>query len=165
MTINFILQFSYLYQTLTGFTGTMLGLVYLCGYVYSNTANDCMFLMFHLSYYSIACYIRLLRAKLTSDNKLDSPWKGSKVVLMHLYEAFVALESLFSIPVLYIITSKLIIVALNLFAIIYGLVKPSSTFVSSWMIEMSILVITSLVHLLIVLDASDMPVYEVRSHL
>lgn len=160
-----MLQFSYLYRTLTGFTGMMLAVVYLCGYVYSNAANDCMFLMFHLSYYSIAYYIRLLRTKLTSDSHPDSPGKGSKVVLMHLYEAFVALESLFSIPVLYIITSKLIIVALNLFAIIYGLVKPSSTFVSSWMMDMSRHIISSLVHLWIVLDAADMPVYEVRSHL
>jgi len=162
MTASFIFQFSYLYSFLTGFTEKMLVTVYLCGYVYLNIANDCFLLMFHLSNYSIAYCIRLLRAKMISDNnKLDSPWKGSKVVLTHLYEAFIALESLFSVPVLYIITSKLIVVALNLFAIIYSLVKPSSILVSSWLIDMSKYIIINLVHLLIILNAADMPVYEV----
>ena len=162
MTANFILQFSYLYSFLTGFTEKMLVTVYLCGYVYSNVANDCFLLMFHLSNYSIAYCIRLLRAKMISDNnKLDSPWTGSKVVLTHLHEAFIALESLFSVPVLYIITSKLIVVALNLFAIIYSLVKPNSIVVSSWLIDMSKYIISNLVHLLIILNAADLPVYEV----
>ena len=164
MTANFILQTSYLYTFLTGFTEKMLVTVYLCGYVYSKIANDCFLLMFHLSNYSIAYCIRLLRAKMISDNnKLDSPWTGSKVVLTHLYEAFIALESLFSVPVLYIITSQLIVVALNLFAIIYSLVKPSSIglLVSSWLIDMSKHIISNLVHLLIILNAADMPVYEV----
>lgn len=146
---------------LNNLVGRNIAILYLCGQVQLLVANDCFLLMFHLSCYSIAYYIQSLRAKLDNDNNLDSPWKGNKKILIHLYEAFSAFKSLFSVPILYIVTLKLIIVALNLFAFIYSLVKPSDSFVGTWMFDMFAQVIISLAHLLIILLAADLPIYQV----
>ena len=135
---------------------------YFIGMTLGSVANDCFLLFFHLSYYSIAYYIRLLRDKLNNNSMQASPWKGSKQILTHLYEASEALESIFSVPILYIITSKLVVVALNLFAVIYVLMKPNAFFSSSWILILLVTVITGLAHVLVVLRAADMPAYQVE---
>ena len=130
---------------------------------FSYVANDCIFLMFHLSCYSIAYYIQLLRLKFSSCNSkgVSLRLEGSKKVLLHLYEASRALETVFSLPVLYVITTKLVIVSTNFFCIIYGLIKPNSGFPVDWTLHSIVQVITNLAHLLIVVHSADLPVYQV----
>ena len=144
------------------FNGTTLAILYFVGTILSHLANDCILLMLHLSYYSIAYGIRLLRARLVRDSKESCPWKGSKRILLHLSKASTALESIFSFAALYIITTKLIIVSSNSFAIIYALVNPNRFMPTSMIFNMLGQVVKSLLQTLVVLHAADMPVYQVR---
>ena len=123
-------------------------------------ANGCVLLMFHLSYYSIAHHIRLLRVKMMNNSKTD-PWKDSKKILTHLYEASSSLGTAFSVAVLYTITTRLVVISFNTFVIIYGLVKKDIVFPISFIINISVEVVSSLIQLLIVLYSADMPVYQV----
>ena len=152
-------------QIVIEFTSTAISILFLVGTALALTANDCILLMIHLSYYSIAHQIRLLRARMTYNSKEDSPWKGSKIILTHLYEASAALESIISFPALYIITCKLVIVSLNLFAVIYLLMKSTTAYGLNWILLMLAQVVSSLTHVIIVLHAADMPVYQVSNYL
>ena len=151
------------------FIGTTLTILYLGGHGFSLMANDFILLMIHLSYYSIAHYIRLLRAKINSGGFTTtdevSPWKGIKQIIFYLQRASTALNSMYSFAALYIITTKFIIVSLHLFFSIYGLVQPSEILYTSHKINMMGQVITSLVHVLIVLHAADLPIHQVAYYL
>ena len=125
---------------------------------------DGTLLMFHLSYYSIAQYIRLLQGQLTdyhNDKTLFSSWKGKKRVLRKLHKASVALSAVFSVPVLLTIDIKLFTLSLVLFSIIYCLIRPNAMFASSAIITMSLHFIFYLTHLVAILHAADMPVRQV----
>ena len=127
-------------------------------------SNDCPLLMFHLSFYTIAHCIRLLRAKLADENKANEPisLRGYKAVLLHLREASDELNSVFSYPLLYIITTKLVIFSTYLFTIIFWLVNsdvvlPSSSLVLYFVAQ----VVSNMIHLLIVFHATELPVCQV----
>jgi len=131
-------------------------------YMFCVITNDCPLLMFHLSYYTIAHCIRLLRAKLANENKGNWPLRGYKEVLLHLREASDELNSAYSYPLLYIITTKLVIVSTYLFTIIFWLVNtdvvlPSSSLVLYFVAQ----VVSNMIHLLIVFHAAELPVRQV----
>ena len=126
-------------------------------------ANDCPLIMFHLSYYTIAYYIQLLRHKLIIESSQNEPFKGNKSVLLHLHEACKELNSIFSFPLLYIITAKLVIVSTFSFLLIYGLVKPSVLVPTSLVLFLIAQIVSYLTHLLVIFHAADMPAYQVYS--
>ena len=140
-----------IWTTVSFFGGNLLALI----------INDCPLLMFHLGNYSISHNIKLLRSQLTSNRQSDLPWIGSKQVLLHLYKASAALCSAFSLPVLYIITSKLISISFLSFLIICGLVQDNSLFETHWILVMLVEVVINLANVLVVLHAADMPVNQV----
>ena len=125
--------------------------------------NDCPLLMFYLGNYAISHNIKLLRFRLTNNKNIsaDSPWIGSKQILYHLYEASAAFCSVFSFPVLFIIVNKLIAISFLSFFIICGLIQDNSLFETHWVLVMIVEVVISLVNVLVVLYAADMPVYQV----
>ena len=141
----------------------IIALLFITSLAFSYLANDCVLLMFYLSRYSIAYHIRLLRFKLitTNSKRASLCLKESKKVLLHLYEASRALETVFSLPILYIITIKLLTVSMHFFCIIYGLIKPNSGFQVDWTLSLIMQVITNLTRLLMVLSSADLPVYQV----
>ena len=90
--------------------GRPLTFLYFFGFTLATITIDGTLLMFHLSYYSIAQYIRLLQGQLTdyhNDKTLFLSWKGKKRVLHKLHKASVALSAVFSVPVLLTIAIKL----------------------------------------------------------
>ena len=145
----------------TTFIGPTISTFNLCGFPFSTLVNDYTLLMFYLSYYSIAQYFRLLQVKLMSTCSQDiEPWKGLKTVLTHLYEASAAFNSIFSIPALYIVTSRLIIISSHLFVIIYYFIKKSTP-TAGFTLILSTDIAISLIYLLTVLHAADMHIYQV----
>ena len=145
---------------INSFAGTTIEILIFVGISFSFLGNGCALLMFHLSYYSIAHHIRLLRVKMMNNCKTD-PWKDSKKILTHLYEASSSLGTAFSVAVLYTITTRLVVISFNTFVIIYGLVKKDIVFPISFIINISVEVVSSLIQLLIILYSADMPVYQV----
>ena len=127
---------------------------------------DSFLLLFHLSYYAIALYIQLLRIKLTSmeKNPSDLYWKGIKNVLLQLHQVLTVFQLIFSVPVLFIITTKFTFASFGSFEIIYSLIKPNSYFTVSWFIRHLLNFFRFLVYILIILHASDMPVQQVYSN-
>ena len=142
-------------------TGPTIALLNFGGLFFATVAIDIIPLMFHLSYYSVAHYIQLLRVRLTTNVKGSDPWRGSKQVLLHLYEATAALGTIFSVPVLYIITSKLVLISFHSFTIIYMLIRPKGIFVVSWVATMLTQLVGSLVNIWIILYSAELPVYQV----
>lgn len=127
---------------------------------FASAATDCSLLMFHLSYYSIALYIRLLQSKLTTTSwQSIELWKGFKPVLRYLCEASAALNTIFSFPTLFVVTSRLIIISSNLFVVICEFIKHASF--TNWALVLSSDIVISLIYLLIILHAADMPIYQV----
>ena len=119
-------------------------------------------LLIYISHYSIAYYIKLLAARLTPNNSgnLTEPFWNSKKILLHLHRAYAALGSVFSIPVLYIITMQLTMTSVTLFLVIYSFIKPNP-FLSSMT---SVLLVNSIKTSLIVftvLHSADIPVNQV----
>jgi hypothetical protein len=143
--------------------GSTLTLLWISGYTFAASTNDSILLFFHLSYYSIAFYIKLLTTKLTSDKNSSGPyWKGVKKTLLNLHGASKALGSVFSIPVLYIITAKFVMVSFSLFSIIYALVNPNKAIFSlSWIINHLLSIFKNVASVLIILHAADLPALEV----
>ena len=142
--------------------GSTLTLLWISGYTFAESTNDSILLFLHLSYYSIDFYIKLLTLKLNSDTNSSSPyWKGIKKTLFNLHGATKALSSVFSVPVLYLITTKFVMVSFSLFSITYGLLKPNPLFNLHWKITHSLSILRNLISLLIILHAADMPVQEV----
>ena len=127
---------------------------------------DSFLLLFHLSYYSVSYYIQLLRIKLTSmeKNPSDLYWKGIKNVLLQLHQVLTVFQLIFSVPVLFIITTKFTFASFGSFEIIYSLIKPNSYFTVSWFIRHLLNFFRFLVYILIILHASDMPVQQVYSN-
>ena len=127
---------------------------------------DSFLLLFHLSYYAIAFYIQLLRIKLTSmeKNPSDLYWKGIKNVLLQLHQVLTVFQLIFSVPVLFIITTKFTFASFGSFEIIYSLIKPNSYFTVSWFIRHLLNFFRFLVYILIILHAADMPVQQVYSN-
>lgn len=142
-------------------TGDTIAFLYFGGLFFATVAIDCIPLMFHLSYYSIAHYIQLLRTRLTSNIKGAEPWRGSKQVLLHLYEATAALSIIFSVPVLYIITSKLVLISFHSFTIIYMLIKLKEAFNLGWLLTMLTQLVGSLANIWIILYSAELPLYQV----
>ena len=150
------------HEILYSYIGTIYTIFFYFGMFLSFLGNDSPLLMFQLSYYSIAHYIRLLRAKLVNENKGNElHLKGSKSVLLHLHEASDELNSVFSFPLLFIITTKLVLVSTYLFTLIYGLVKPNVLLPNSLVLFLIVQTVTFLGHLLVMFHAADMPVYQV----
>ena len=145
--------------------GTIASSFYLVGFFLNLVSSDCFLLLLHLSLYLIAYYIRLLRIQLINRSQIvSSPWKGSKKVLLHLQESFAALSSVFSFPVLYIITNNLIMISFYVFSIIFGLIINTSNNIAStrnWQLPVLGRTIRCLINLLIVLHAADMPIHQV----
>ena len=123
-------------------------------------ANDCALLMFHLGNYCIAHHIRLLRIQLTTK-RMDTQWRGCKKVLHHLHKASVAIGSLFSMPVLVTLVSQLLIISLNLFGIIFIVVRTKKEYTTTGLPFVVFTLTASLVRVITVLHAADMPVYQV----
>jgi hypothetical protein len=141
--------------------GSTLTLLWISGFTFAASTNDSILLFFHLCYYSISFYIKLLTIKLTSEES-DPYWKGVKNALLNLHGTFKALGSVFSVPVLYIITAKLVMVSFSLFSIIYALVKPNQTIFSlSWIINNLLSIFKNIASVLIILHAADLPALEV----
>ena len=126
--------------------------------------NDFILLMFHVSFYSISYYIRLLSDQMVNNSSKTHqlPWKDSKQILQRLYEASEALSSVFSIPALFIIASKLVISSIFLFSIIYALVQPTLLLSSIQVLLFLVQISCSFARVLVVLHAADMPIYQVK---
>ena len=144
-------------------TGMLVAILFHCVFLLSTVANDFVILFFYLTNYSIADYIQLLRMKLTINHSFEPRcWTGSKKVLLHLYQASDALRSIFSMPVLYIITINLAKISFSLFGMAYALIKPNRV-VSTLIIIIEIMsVIASLFTVFIVLYSADMPTNQVE---
>ena len=160
--VGIVMMLNGMYQGLENSSGTMVTILYFGGTFLAKLTNDCTLLMFHLGYYSIAHKIKLVQVKLTNNNQIElPPWRGSKQILLHLCEACAALGSIFSFPILYLITEKLVKISFFLFFIICGLLQDNSLFSTEWIVVMCVQVVFSLIDLLIALHATDMPVCEV----
>ena len=151
------------YKHANDIVGPSLTVVWIGGYTFGDTTNDSILLLFHLSYYSIAFNIKLLGIKLTAINNPSSPyWKGIKQTLFHLRGAFEALGSIFSFPILFLITTKLVMVAFSSFSIIYGLFNPNDQIFSlTWLVINLLNLARNAASVLIILHAADMPVNAV----
>lgn len=123
-------------------------------------------LLIYLSYYSIAYSIKLLEAKLVltkTTNPFEHPFSiDSKKILLHIHRANSALGSVFSIPVLYMITIQLTIASFILFLTIYGLIRhnellSNNVMTSTLMIEL----FRTLLSVFLMLFSADMPVKQV----
>ena len=137
-----------------------------CLSVLSFMAEYYILLLIYISYYSIAYTIKLLEAKLMMNTRISNPsvpfWNGIKEALLQIHRANAALGSVFSIPVLYMITTKLAMASLSLFIIIYGLVKPNALLSSNSMAIMLLIELSkSLLGVLIILNSADLPVNQV----
>lgn len=152
-----------MYEKGTKSVGAPLAVFWIGGYIFSETTNDSFLLLLHLSYYSIAYYIQLLRMKLIStDKNLSDPyWKDIKNVLLQLYRVLVVFQSIFSVPVLFMIATKFTSVSFSSFGIIYVLVKPTSLLSLSWITTHLLNICRNLVSVLIILHAADMPLEQV----
>ena len=133
-----------------------------CAFLLLMVANDFVILFFHLANYSIAYYIHLLRMKITINNSFEPRcWRGSKKVLLHLYQASDAVGSIFSMPVLYIITINLVMASFELFGMSYALIKPNR-FASTIVIIIVVMTfITNLMTVFIILYSADMSTNQV----
>ena len=132
----------------------------------SLTTEHYILLLIYISHYSIARYIKLLEARLvntkTAHSSLGSFWSGSKKVLLHLQRANASLGSVFSIPVLYLITMQLTMASFILFETIYGLIRQIELLTNSSMIGTLIIVFFKNVFgVYIILHSADMPVKQV----
>ena len=143
------------------FSGPFIVIAFFSSNFLSFIINDCLILLFYLCYYTIARYIRLLRVRMLYNSTSVEPWKGCKKVLINLSKALAALESAFSLPILYTITSKLVTVSLYLFTTINGLLRPNSLFATTSALVSIIEVFYSLIIVLCVLCAADLPVHQV----
>ena len=113
---------------------------------------------------------RYIRGALSLSHSTGSEWKIPTICfllvsfdynLVYFIIDFAVLVFIFSLPVLFIITTKLVIVSTNFFCIIYGLIKPNCGFPVDWTLHSIVQVITNLAHLLIVVHSADLPVYQV----
>ena len=141
--------------------GKILAQFELCFIALAMMANDCALLMFHLGNYCIAHHIRLLRIQLTNTKRMDTPRRGCKKVLHYLHKASVAIGSLFSMPVLVTLVSQLLIISLNLFGIIFIVVRTKKEYTTTGLPFVVFTLIASLVRVITVLHAADMPVHQV----
>ena len=173
MAVNLPVYLVSLYPLLSDSVGLTIASLNTAGFFLAIMANDCLLLFIHLSYYSIAYYIRLLGHQFIFTSSTSSTsstsnasalplWKGSKKVLLQLCKASAAIGSVLSLPVLYIITVKLILVSFYLFTIVYGLVKPGRFLTANWILWLIVNVICTMGKLLIIFHAADMPLNEVR---
>ena len=165
MAVNLPVYLVSLYPLLSDSVGLTIASLNTAGFFLAIMANDCLLLFIHLSYYSIAYYIRLLGHQFiftssTSNASALPLWKGSKKVLLQLCKASAAISSVLSLPVLYIITVKLILVSFYLFTIGYGLVKPSRFLTANWILWLIVNVICTMGKLLIIFHAADMPLND-----
>ena len=170
MAVNLPVYLVSLYPLLSDSVGLTIASLNTAGFFLAIMANDCLLLFIHLSYYSIVYYIRLLGHQFIFTSSTSSTsnasalplWKGSKKVLLQLCKASAAIGSVLSLPALYIITVKLILVSFYLFTIVYGLVKPSRFLTANWILWLIVNVICTMGKLLIIFHAADMPLNEVR---
>ena len=136
-----------------------------CLSVLSFMTEHYILLLIYISYYSIAYTIKLLEAKLVMNTRSNPSvpfWNGIKEVLLHIHRANAALGSVFSLPVLYMITTKLAMASLSLFIIIYGLVKPNALLSSNSMAIMLLIELSkSVLGVFIILNSADLPVNQV----
>ena len=141
--------------------------LWLVGLTFAEMTNDSNLLLFHLSYYLIAFYIQLLRVKLTDKNPSDPYWKGIKNIFLQLYRVSAVFQSIFSIPVLFLITTRFALISFISFEVIYSLIRPNVLLNLSWIITNLLNIFRHLVSILIILHAADMPVQQVfiRNHL
>ena len=134
-------------------------------------ANDSILLFIHLCYYSIAYYIQLLRTSLTTNNKqnqlhqlANKPqlWnKGIRRALLDLRHASAHLGAVFSVPVLFVITTQLAFASFYSFAIIYAILRTNQVYTLSFIASMLFQLIGSLSSVLVILHAADMPAHQV----
>ena len=152
------------YKEITELTGTTMTAFFFGGLSFGFIGNDFILLMFHVSFYSISYYIRLLSDQMVNNSSKTHqlPWKDSKQILQRLYEASEALSSVFSIPALFIIASKLVISSIFLFSIIYALVQPTLLLSSIQVLLFLVQISCSFARVLVVLHAADMPIYQVK---
>jgi hypothetical protein len=153
---------SKLEDLVNGSSGQFITILFFSSNFLSYITSDAFIFLFYLCYCTIAHYIRLLRAYLlyNSTTRIE-PCKGYKELLTHLYKASTALESVFSLPILFVITSKLITVSLYLFTIIYGFVRPNTLFAETSILSIIVEVICSLLVVLCVLHTADLPIHQV----
>ena len=85
-----------------------------------------------------------------------------KKILMQLYKASDNFGSVFSLPVLYIITTQLVLNSARLFYIILTIIKPTDSFMTSLVFSSLFNLVTGLAYFLIILYAADMPIHQVN---
>ena len=152
-------------------TGSSTGHIFILSiFLLSLTTEHYILLLIYISHYSIAHYIKLLEARLvnakTAHSSLGPFWIGSKKVLLHLHRANAALGSVFSIPVLYMITIQLTMASFILFETIYGLIRQIEFLSNSSMTGTLIIVFFKyLFGVYIILHSADMPVKQVRAEI
>ena len=153
-----------LYSTSKKSVGAPLAVIWIGGFIFAEATSVSFLLLFHLSYYSIAYYIKLLRIKLTvaRANPSEPYWKDIKNVLLYLHRVLALFQSVFSIPVLFIITTNFTVISFDLFEITYVLIRPNSLMSLSWIATHVLNILKSLMSVVIILHAADMPVHQVR---
>ena len=161
----------YLFLPMDNSTGSSTGHIFILSiFLLSLTTEHYILLLIYISHYSIAHYIKLLEARLvnakTAHSSLGSFWSGSKKVLLHLQRANAALGSVFSVPVLYMITMQLTMASFILFETIYGLIRQIEFLSNSSMTgTLIVLLFKYLFGVYTILHSADMPVKQVRAEI
>ena len=162
----------YLFLPMDNSTGSSTGHIFILSiFLLSLTTEHYILLLIYISHYSIAHYIKLLQARLvnakTAHSSLDTFWSGSKKVLLHLQRANAALGSVFSVPVLYMITMQLTMASFILFETIYGGLIRQIEFLSNSIMTSPLIVLLFkyLFGVYIILHSADMPVKQVRAEM
>ncbi|KAI9565957.1 hypothetical protein GHT06_009755 [Daphnia sinensis] len=140
----------------------------------ASVMTECIFLLAHLSYYIIAHYIHLL---LHPDNHEEllvisqketgcntGKWEINTVIFNHLCRASSEINSIFSFPTLFMLTSKFISVVSTAYVCVYSFGRPNPV-LQDYTKSIPFVFITDWVRIFIALYAADMPVRLLRERI
>ncbi|XP_032776435.2 putative gustatory receptor 28b isoform X2 [Daphnia magna] len=134
--------------------------------------TECIFLLAHLSYYIISHYIHLLLLHAESPDELPvisqkeegcnmRKWENSTLILNHLCRASSELNSIFSFPTLFMLTSKFISVVSTAYVCVYSFSHPNHV-LPDFSMSIPFVFFTDWMRIFVALYAADMPVNQVR---
>ncbi|XP_045026258.1 uncharacterized protein LOC116915416 [Daphnia magna] len=147
-----------------------------------NITFDCFLLFIHMCYYIITHYIQLVLLRFNEQendeflatshkdyNSIDGFFRTNKIELMkrnaltfdYLCRASSELNSVFSIPVFYILAIKFVTVVTTAFGYAYRFIHTNDILDNAFLIY-PFLIVTESIRILVLFTSTDMPVNQVR---